>query len=129
MDIIMSATTKQEELFSKDQYMNFVSTFVQLLDRELTKRENILREEKDYTTVIAKMPALISLVNTIAYLRGQDNMFVSVQSQIKDHKKLYAYESFFEKKLQTIIETLISLPDIQASYRNKLEEYFITFRS
>ncbi len=88
----------------------------------------------DYDGVIGRMPALISLTNTIGYLRGQHNLFLDCREKGKTHELtpiLRRMEDDFEKRLDALITTILqsSNPEHAQKYKAKLELYFVKIRT
>lgn len=113
---------------SAEQYIAFVQTFVSLADKELTRLENIQLSEKTIHTVIERIPAIISIVNTIGYLRGQDNVFVNDRPVIENQTLLYEYEDYFEKRLRDLINA-IKTYDKDQYLNTSIEKYFLKTRT
>ncbi len=119
---------KKVVLNTSDAYTSFVRAFATLLDAELTKWEELAKDKSNYYRLAHIMPALISLVNTAGYLRGQDNMFLDYRPHTDAQKEFYAYENNFEKRLYKLIDLLMA-SDSKAIYIERLEEYFIEVRA
>lgn len=64
-----------KSITTANQYLTPVRQYVTLLDKQLKVMEKASKKKKQVRDVVESMPALISLVNTVAYLRGQDGMF------------------------------------------------------
>lgn len=78
---------------------------------------------------VSSMPALISLVNSIGYLRGQDGMFTTFRPLDSEmQRNLYKNEDQFETRLQKLIDAIRDSQYADA-YQNRLHEYFIKARS
>ena len=113
---------------TSEDYVLFVEQFTNLLDQELSKWENLLRNQENLKKVIHAMPALISLINTVGYLRGQDGMFDFRPLTIANQKDFYAYEDAFEKRLNDIIDVILA-SDEKEYYKQLLDSYFTKVRS
>lgn len=111
-----------------EEYANLVRAFVTLLDKQFTIWEECAKDSKDLHELARRMPALISLVNTIGYLRGQDGVFLDVRPGTENQEEFYGYEDAFEKRLQQLIDMLID-SDERKFYRLRLDSYFVKFRT
>lgn len=74
------------------------------------------------------MPAIISLVNTVGYLRGQDGMFLDIRPRTENQNEFYGYEDLFEKRLNKLIDILMD-SDEKDFYQERLESYLIKSRT
>lgn len=109
------------------EYLTLVEQFSWLVDAEMTKYEGIL-EAGDLNVVIENMPKLVSLVNTIGYLRGQDNAFED-RPHLESNKVLYEMEDAFEKRLNAMIDVIRSSDEKYLTwYRNKMDQYYMRTR-
>lgn len=111
---------------TSDQYLAFASEFASLVKMALAKAEGDIAQ--DAHAVAKTMPALISLVNSVGYLRGQDSILVDFTPEGTDRKPLYAAEDECENRLNKLISTLLQ-SDEAAYYRQKLENYLVKSRS
>lgn len=114
--------------FPDSVYMDLVEKFCILADLEISRWEKIMASGKHDSELATAMPALISIVNTIGYLRGQDGMFDDSRSPGVDNKKLYQYEDAFEKRLRNLIN-YIKNSKMKDWYIQRLTDYFIKARS
>jgi len=108
-----------------EEYIAMVQSFAGLADAEMVRAE----EEQDMHTLALRLPGLISIVNVIGYLRGQDNFFLDVRpSGLGAHQSdLYALEDAFEKRLNTLIEKVEASPEAE-NLKTRLETYYILAR-
>lgn len=86
--------TKQnghQEKLSRQEYTNFVREFVALLDQQLVIWEESAKDSRELHELARRMPALISLINTVGYLRGQDNVFLDVRPRTENQKEFNDY--------------------------------------
>lgn len=113
---------------SGEAYTEFVRAFATLLDQQLTLLEGYMNGKEGAYTLIQQMPALISLVNTIGYLRGQDGMFLNIRPSTENQKEFYEYEDLFEKRLSALIDFILN-SDEKEYYRERLESYFVKVRT
>lgn len=113
---------------SGEAYTEFVRAFATLLDQQLTLLEGYMNGKEGAHNLIQQMPALISLVNTIGYLRGQDGMFLDIRPSTENQKEFYEYEDLFEKRLSTLIDFILN-SDEKEYYRERLESYFVKVRT
>jgi hypothetical protein len=74
------------------------------------------------------MPALISLVNTVGYLRGRDGVFLNIRPQTEDQAEFYKYEDQFEKRLDKLIDVIMD-SDEKDFYKERLESYLVKSRT
>ena len=114
---------------SAEDYKTLVEQFSFLVDVELKKFENITSADEANTAALAA-PKLISLVNTVGYLRGQDNAFLEIRPKevVGFQKDLYANERVFEDKLKNLLNKISSLGQ-KKIYDYRIDEYFIETRS
>ncbi|MBI4122027.1 MAG: hypothetical protein HY461_01715 [Parcubacteria group bacterium] len=111
---------------TSEQYSQIASDFTSLVKVALKKaKQDVVSDPYD---VALTMPALISLVNTVGYLRGQDGVFVDSMPPGIDHKAMYAVEDECEKELNEIIEILLKSKEADL-YRRRLESYFVKSRT
>lgn len=115
-----------EKITTVEEYKRVVEAFYYLVDEEMKWAETI-KEKNDHSGLSVGMPKLISLVNCIGYLRGQDNAFLDIRpagvSQ-ELQKELYRYENEFEARLHKLILYLNASPS-KVYYKECLEQYFI----
>lgn len=122
MSIVFKKTEKPEE------YKDLVEKFSYLVDKELAVLEK-RAGDTDIDSVISRMPQLISLVNAIGYLRGQDNVFLDFRPRGlgEVQKELYDNERLFEDRLRALIDFINKSNDLK-EYARVLEEYFLKYR-
>ena len=108
-----------------EEYKDLVEKFLYLVDSEFEKCESL--KNSDISGLATSMPKLISLVNTIGYLRGQDNAFVDVRPSIDFQDELYRNEDLFEKRLYALIE-FINSSEARDKYKFCVKEYFLKAR-
>lgn len=113
---------------SPEAYTEFVRAFATLLDQQLTLLEGYVNEKEGAHNLIQQMPAMISLVNTVGYLRGQDGMFLDIRPSTENQKEFYEYEDLFEKRLSTLIDFILT-SDEKEYYLERLESYFVKART
>ena len=137
------------KITTADEYMSFVEKFITLVDQELSKYEQMVTVEKGEITIVGQgenkpelfyvkhsihdvarhMPALISLVNTVGYLRGQDGVFVDFRPSVGGKQKdLYELENVFEKRLEALIDKILGSKE-KSFYLERLDSYFTKKRS
>lgn len=111
------------------EYRQLVEHFSFLVDAEFKKFENINSSEEAHTAAL-EAPKLVSLVNTIGYLRGQDNAFLDVRPHevVEYQKELYANEDGFEDRLKELLKKIVSFGKTDV-YNYYMNEYFIKSRS
>jgi hypothetical protein len=119
---------RKEEIKTGEEYTKFVREFVTLLDRELSVLEERVEKKEDIRNIARRMPAIISLVNTVGYLRGQDNVFLKIRPSTENQREFYNYENLFEDRLNKIIEFLLDSEE-KDFYIEILESYLVKVRS
>ena len=85
---------------SAEEYTDFVRKFVALLDQQFQEYEQCaknLKDSNDLYRLAVVMPALICLVNTVGYLRWQDDMFLKIRPRTNNQKEFYNYEDCLKK--------------------------------
>ena len=117
------------DIKTAEEYKNLVSKYYYLVDSELKKIEKVI-EEHSGQLEIESLPKLISLVNVIGYLRGQDNAFIDVRpAGVSEYQReLYDNEDAFEKRLRAIIDVISSNKEYLQRYKDVLERYFVKAR-
>lgn len=119
---------QQKQLSNADEYTNFIREFVTLLDKQLSVWEESVKTKKELRNLAHQMPAIICLVNTVGYLRGQDGMFLDIRPRTENQKEFYGYEDLFEARLEKLIDILM-VSDEKEYYRERLESYLIKSRT
>lgn len=119
---------QKQQLSSADEYTKFVREFVTLLDEQLSVWEDRAKNKKNLHELAHQMPAIISLVNTVGYLRGQDGMFLNIRPRTENQREFYGYEDLFEKRLNQLIDILMD-SDEKNFYKERLEIYLIKSRT
>ena len=118
----------KRQLKSAQEYTNFVREFVTLLDQQLCYWEIMAKNKERHYEVAHQMPALISLVNTVGYLRGQDGMFLDIRPKTDNQKEFYGYEDAFEKRLENLIDIIMD-SDQKQHYLERLDSYLVKSRT
>ncbi|MDP2930164.1 MAG: hypothetical protein Q8N56_00950 [bacterium] len=118
----------RKQLNSGEEYTNFVREFVTLLDQQLSVLEKRAGNKAEIHNLASQMPALISLVNTVGYLRGQDGMFLDIRPRTENQKEFYGYEDLFEDRLEKLIGIVIN-SDEKKFYYDRLDSYFVKSRT
>lgn len=119
---------QQKQLSTAEEYTDFVREFATLLDQQLTLWENSAKNKESLRELARQMPAIISLVNTVGYLRGQDGIFLDIRPHTENQKEFYAYEDLFEKRLEKLIDIMMS-SDEKEFYLERLESYMVKSRT
>jgi hypothetical protein len=118
---------QHKHITTAQEYTDFVRAFVTLLDKQLTYWEARIENEKDFDGLAHQMPALISLVNTAGYLRGQDGVLYDFRPHTPDQQEYYRYEDQLEDRLFSLIAKL--KPSNKFEYlKERLYTYFISSR-
>jgi hypothetical protein len=114
---------------SSEDYLRLVTQYSFLVDHELSLFEVSISEGTRPLDIADRIPKLISLVNVIGYLRGQDGAFSNMHEYRKEAKAdLYQNEDDFEKRLSSIIEYITSDTEAMKWCRAKLMEYYLLHR-
>jgi len=119
---------QQKQLSTAEEYTNFVREFVTLLGQQLTIWEDRAKNKSGLHDLARQMPAIISLVNTVGYLRGQDGIFIDIRPHTENQKEFYVYEDMFENRLNKLIDTLMASEE-KDYYLERLESYLVKSRT
>lgn len=106
-------------------YEKHFDDFVSLVDKQLAIYESA---SADLGNLARTLPALISLVNTIGYLRGQDGMFLDFRPRTDNQKHFYATEHEYEKRLNSLISKVLESKHADY-YKKRLHSYFCQVRT
>jgi hypothetical protein len=120
---------KLVNLKTAEEYKDLVSKYSWLVDSELLKIETVIKEHPDQANIEA-LPKLISLVNVVGYLRGQDGAFLDIRpDEVTEYQReLYDNEDAFESRLREIIKTICVDPKNIERYKAVLDRYFLKAR-
>lgn len=119
------------EIKTADEYKDLVTKYSWLVDSELKIIELNIKEHPDNLDMnIESLPKLISLVNVVGYLRGQNNAFIEVRPDdvVEYQSELYKNEDAFESRLHTIITTICVDPKNLELCKSTIERHFIEYR-
>lgn len=119
---------QKQQLSTAEEYTKFVREFVTLLDEQLSVWEDRAKNKEGLHDLARQMPAIISLVNTVGYLRGQDGMFLDIRPHTENQKEFYGYEDLFEKRLDKLIDALLNSNE-EVYYKERLESYMVKSRT
>lgn len=119
---------QKQQLSTADEYTKFVREFVTLLDEQFSIWEDRAKNNEELHDLARQMPAIISLVNTVGYLRGQDGVFLDIRPQTENQTEFYKYEDQFEKRLDKLIDILMD-SDEKDFYKERLESYLVKSRT
>lgn len=119
---------QKQQLINADEYTKFVREFVTLLDEQLRVWEDRVKNTGVLHDLALQMPAIISLVNTVGYLRGQDGLFLDIRPRTENQGEFYKYEDQFEKRLRQLIDLLMN-SDERDFYEERLESYLVKSRT
>jgi hypothetical protein len=120
-----------EQIDRINEYIEFAEKFYLMVKKELEKWEKLSEDENNLRELIHVMPSLISAVNTVGYLRGQDGMFSESKPPIpliEDMNRLRSNEAECEGKLDELIKTLLSSKE-KEYYIGRITSYFVKARS
>jgi len=114
---------------NESEWRQFVEQFVTLLDKEMSTWEEKITDPTNITGLIHAMPALISLVNTVGYLRGQDGMFdMGPEISVAVAHDIINYENAFEERLNNFIDIILQSKE-REYYEQRLDSYFTKVRT
>ena len=119
---------QKKEITDAESYLNFVREFVTLLDKQFLVWEQRTENNGSLHELALQLPALISLVNTVGYLRGQDGMFLDIRPRTENQQELYGYEDLFESRLRQMIKKVLDSTERQL-YVDTLSSYYIKTRT
>ncbi len=109
-----------------DEYLRFAESFFAMAERECVRMKERI-EKEGASAAVHQMPALISLVNCVGYLRGQDGMlYEAPRSGILG--PLYKMEDTVEKHLDEIIQSILAADQVKEVYKERLMNYFVRSR-
>lgn len=111
---------------TEEEYKDFVEQFCFLVDKELIKAED-MKNKGNHHNLALILPKIISAVNIVGYLRGQDNMFIDFRPHVSFQNELYKIEGEFEKRLFTLID-YIKLSDSKDLSKSMIKEYYLKNR-
>lgn len=111
-------------------YIALARQFAWLADIELKRMENAAKNG-DLHAVARRLPGLISIVNTVGYLRGQDGFFIEdrPQGMGEYQKELYATEDAAEQRLWALIELVCQGEENRQEYLAHLRTYYLQART
>lgn len=114
---------------SPEEYLEFAKKFYQLTDQQISKFEDKMINGVELNNIVNALPSLISLVNTVGYLRGQDGVFLDIRPAVGENQKiLYQMEDEMEARLKKLID-YIKESEYRDYYGQLLEKYFIKTRT
>ena len=116
-----------QKINTQEEYRDLVEKFSWLADQQLRFCEECVAIGSIHE-VLGQIPSLISIVNAIGYLRGQDGAFLDFRPHTDYQKELYENEDNFEKRLRAIIEHLMN-SELKQEYIDKLQTYYIKTRT
>jgi hypothetical protein len=96
-------------LESADDYFDMVGNLAYLIDECLRPIELMIDSgQVDDEMLLMRLPAFISLTNTIGYLRGRESIFNDLlpADSMRYHEQVRATESNLEARLGAIIQYL-----------------------
>lgn len=123
---------KLQPIETAHAYMDLVSRYSWLVDSELKKAESAINESPEHgpESIINSIPKLISLVNVVGYLRGQDYAFIDVRPHevINQQSELCKNEDEFEARLIKIVQAAYDNPKNREKYEWRIRNYFLKAR-
>lgn len=111
---------------TEEEYKDFVEQFYFLADKELQRAEELKIKGEHYKLALV-LAKIISIVNTVGYLRGQDNVFLDFRPHVSFQKELYQVEDEFEKRLYQLID-YIKTTESREVCKSMVEEYYLKNR-
>lgn len=117
----------KQEITTAEEYVDFVRKFATLLDKQMRRYEDDLTDQS-LINLSRQMPALISAVNTMGYLRGQDGMFLDLRPMTNNQQEFYALEDRFEVRLSALIDQVMNSSQ-KDFYLERLDSYYVKVRS
>ncbi len=115
----MIAPTKIE---NEETYKLLVESYYYLVDMELQKAESKMQND-EHESLSFLLPRVMCAVNTIGYLRGQDNIFVDFRPPVNFQRDLYAIEDECEKRLSNLLNYIATTQSKQLFIEEK-QKYF-----
>jgi len=107
------------------EYIDLFNNFKNLVDKQLEYFET---DTENNHNLANSLPALISLINTIGYLRGQDEMFLNFRPRTYKQTYFYQVENEFEKRLEKLITRVLNSKEAEF-YKTRLHIYFCDART
>ncbi len=117
----------KQEITTAEEYVDFVRKFATLLDKQMRRYEDDLTDQ-NLINLSRQMPALISAVNTMGYLRGQDGMFLDFRPMTNNQHEFYALEDGFESRLSALVDHVMNSSQ-KDFYLERLDSYYVKVRS
>ncbi|MBP7774747.1 hypothetical protein KA078_03070 [Candidatus Woesebacteria bacterium] len=103
-------------------YIFLVESYYYLVDMELKKAESRM-QNGEHESLSFLLPRVMCAVNTIGYLRGQDNIFVDFRPPVSFQRDLYAIEGECERRLSTLLNYIATTQSNQLFIEEK-HKYF-----
>ncbi len=90
-----------------DDYLDMVGNLAYLVDESLRPLEIMIESgQVDEEMMLMRLPAFISLVNTIGYLRGRESIFTDIRPRETAHEQELIRET--EKSLENRLSSIIA---------------------
>ncbi len=110
------------------EYMAMVEQFSALVDHAFKNVEAMVSEQYIHDVAL-RLPSLISLVNTIAMLRGDNDAFTAARPESPERQgELYRLEEMFRTRLEKLI-SLVEASSERDLYQKHLGEYYYQIKS
>lgn len=116
------------EIKTPEAYRQLVEQFSFLADKELQKYE-VWASQGNLHEMALGLPKIISIVNVIGYLRGQDGAFSDIRPKTDFQPELYKNEDFFEKRLFALITQVNASKQEAPTYKLAVHTYYLKARS
>lgn len=105
-------------------YKFLVESYYYLVDMELKKAESRM-QNGEHESLSFLLPRVMCAVNTIGYLRGQDNVFIDFRPPVSFQRDLYAIEDECNKRLMALLDYIATTQSNQLFIEEK-RKYFLT---
>ncbi len=119
---------EHKRIETPNEYRDLVAWYTFLLNKEF----EMVEQEMEFGSpmeIAECIPKLISAVNVVGYLRGQDKMFIVPRPNGIDFQaELYKTEEFYEDRLWKLIDYVNKDEKASRKYRGLLEEYYVKSR-
>jgi hypothetical protein len=114
-----------------EEYMVMVKQFSGLVAAELKMVEEDA-QKGDVYSVVQRLSGLVSIINTLGYLRGQDGFFLDSRPNGlagEYQRQLYAMEDEVETRLWKLIEFVCNTAEGREQYLSHMHTYYLDART
>ncbi len=109
-------------LTTEEEYRLFVEQFTYLANEEFKQAERAAQANDD-ALVRQMLPKLVSIANTVGYLRGQDGAFIESRPHTSFQNELYENEDAFTARLEKLVKYILQTRSKDA-YLSELVRYY-----